>query len=227
MSSLIFAHAKKLEKDRVKYYNDRLNIYAGIYKRDEAIALAKEDEERFVKLQEDEFHRILDRAQRLDDIYHERCGKRQHYFITVRPDERKCDFNDFVKIVHKYVQRKTVLSFKLSFEQKGTTVDNLGTGFHVHMVVHANWRSKGECLRDTQSSFAKVAAHNCVNVQTTKNPDDVVNKYLIAYDSDDGHKSCTKELDELWRDRIGIKHIIDNVEDIRIPPIKFGQGGSI
>lgn len=125
--------------------------------------------------------------------------KRQWYFITIRPDESKIDFKDFYKKVAKFVNRACIEDYHLSLEQKGTDVASMGKGFHVHIIAKAKWRSKAECLRDSQSSFVSCTAANCVQVLTTKNPMEIVQNYLIDYKSDDGHKEVTKAWDEAWR----------------------------
>lgn len=130
--------------------------------------------------------------------------KKQWYFITVRPDESKIEFEDFFKKVSKFLSRACIEDYHASVEQKGTDDESLGKGFHLHAVVKAKWRSKSECLRDTQSTFLKCTAPNCVKVITTKNPLELVQNYLIEYKSDDGHKEVTKAWDKIWRDKLGL-----------------------
>jgi len=101
-----------------------------------------------------------------------------------------------------------MISYKLSFEQKDES--GSGHGFHAHIVCDTKHRSKGECLRDTISSFRKVCEENCIDVQVTKNPEDIVNNYLLNYKSDDNHKAPTQEGDKMWRNRIGLADLYDN-----------------
>lgn len=126
------------------------------------------------------------------------------FFITIRPDDTKCNFIDFKDKCLKLVQRTCFKEYALSFEQKGTSPEDLGKGFHCHIVAKMKQRSKGEALRDITSSFKTwidqgMIAPNCIDVCITKNPEELVNRYLIAYDSDDEHKALTKSWDDLWR----------------------------
>lgn len=126
------------------------------------------------------------------------------FFITIRPDDTKCNFIDFKDKCLKLVQRTCFKEYALSFEQKGTSPEDLGKGFHCHIVAKMKQRSKGEALRDITSSFKTwidqgMIAPNCIDVCITKNPEELVNRYLIAYDSDDEHKTLTKSWDDLWR----------------------------
>lgn len=126
-------------------------------------------------------------------------GSKQAYFITIRPDTKKIKFCDFYNDVRKFCLRKCFETFKLSFEQKGMSDDTLGDGFHVHIVACMKQRSKGEVLRDTISAFKGYTAPNCIEVLTTRNPDELVDNYLVNYKSDDGHKAPTQKWDALWR----------------------------
>lgn len=126
------------------------------------------------------------------------------FFITIRPNDTKCNFVDFKEKIFKLVERGCFLEYALSFEQKGTTPEDLGKGFHCHIVAKMKQRSKGEVLRDVSSTFKSwieqgLIASNCIDVCITKNPEELVKKYLVAYESDDEHKSLTKEWDTLWR----------------------------
>lgn len=160
-----------------------------------------------------EFEEILDIAKRLHDVYINTL-KDKWYFITIRPDETKCDFQTFYKTVKKFIKRKCILEFTLSFEQKGIEDEDLGKGFHCHIVASTRHRSKGECLRDSLSSFSGIAAQNCIDVKPTLNPSDIIDKYLTQYDADDGHKILTKDADYKWRLKYGLKPLYTSIDDL-------------
>lgn len=117
------------------------------------------------------------------------------FFITVRPDEKKTTFQDFYAKVASFTKRQCFLSYTLSFEQKGTSDDTLGQGFHVHIVARMKQRSKGEVLRDTQNTFKHCAAANCIDVSLAPRPKELVQNYLVDYNANDGHKQETKQWD--------------------------------
>lgn len=158
---------------------------------------------------ETEFRENLMVAMRYQEIYMEVTGMSMTnwYFITVRPDESLIDFEGFYAIVNKFIQRKCIDEFTLSFEQKGIEDNELGKGFHMHIVVKprdGSWRSKGEVLRDTKSTFACCAAANCIEVIPTRKPENIINGYMIEYTSEDGHKEVTKDSDARWRSILGL-----------------------
>lgn len=223
MSSLIFAHAKSIYNKAEKAKN-------------QAYFNGPEDEEEeykniifdnIVKAERYKFKKIISIAKQLHEDYVEitNLSTTNWYFITIRPDEKKINFTEFFKKVQKYSKRACVNSFYISFEQKGLSIETLGQGFHCHMIIYSNiWRSKGECLRDTKSSFASCTAPNCIDVSTTRNPEEIKEKYLLSYESKDNHKECTKNWDTLWRSNLGIKSIYENIiEDLgEISSIKSG-----
>lgn len=146
-------------------------------------------------------------------------GSKQYYFITVRPDTTKVKFVDFYNDVKRFVDRKCFIDYKLSFEQKGMSAETLGNGFHLHIVASMKQRSKGEVLRDTQNTFKGYTAANCIEVLTTKNPAELVENYLVNYQSDDGHKAPTLEWDAMWRKRENLESLYSNPEGLPIKSI--------
>nr|UOF76971.1 rep protein [Cressdnaviricota sp.]UOF81647.1 rep protein [Cressdnaviricota sp.] len=174
-----------------------------------------------IEFEEKEFRHYLEISKRLSDIYTDVASNTSiynWYFITIRPDETKCTFSDFFKLVNSYVEKKMITEYTLSFEQKGTSIDTLGKGFHCHIVADSTCRSKGELLRRSQAHFKDVCSSNNIDIRTTKNPDDIINNYLIEYKSEDGHKETTKEMDTLWRSNNSLKSIY-NTEDAVNKPV--------
>lgn len=137
---------------------------------------------------------------------------KQTFMITIRPDDSKAYFPDFKEKVEEFVKRKCFLAYKYSFEQKGVEPENMGKGFHVHIVANMKQRSKSEVLRDTLSSWKDwiekglITANN-IHVCITKNGDELVQTYLIDYESDDGHKAITKDYDHQWREAVGLYNL--------------------
>lgn len=207
MSQLIFAHAKSIYNKREKFINEQRKLHAKSIDDDGFdVATARTQ---FVERELIKFGDILEIAKLLHGKYEEvtKTKTNNWYFISVRP-KPSVTFDEFYKVTYKYVTRAFMISYKCSFEQKSETGN--GDGFHVHIVCDTKHRSKSECLRDTISSFRKVCEENCIDVQTTRNPDDIVNNYLLNYKSDDEHKAPTQEGDRIWRERLGLANLYDN-----------------
>lgn len=130
------------------------------------------------------------------------------FHITIRPD-KSCKWSTFKLQVMKLVARKCFKAYYFQFEQKGVTEETLGEGFHVHIACKLTQRSKGEVLRDVKSSFKNLLFTNQIKdggiqVDTSKNVSQIVEKYLKNYESKDGHKIITKEWDDKWRTKMDI-----------------------
>lgn len=164
-----------------------------------------------INTQRTEFRSILKIAHQLHEDYTSilHTQTENWFFITARPNP-ECTWINFYNAVYKFTNRKCIQIYTLSFEQKGTSEETLGTGFHFHMVAKTTHRSKGECLRDTKSSFAKTCAENAIQVNPTRNPNDIIKKYLLEYESEDSHKACTKEWDALWRKKMDLDDLYSN-----------------
>lgn len=224
MASLIFAQAKairrKAKKDAETFADLKSKIDEFSCGSMEYKAIYAEEYEKAINRERAEFKEILHIAAGLHQDYLEVMGKQTNnwYFITVRPDTRKITFDEFFLLCQKYVHRKCFHSYTLSFEQKGTDVESLGTGFHCHIVADCSWRSKGEALRDTTSTFNKCTEPQCIEIKTTRNPDEIVQKYLCDYESKDEHKASTKEWDTMWRLHKNIKHLYTSSETAELSP---------
>lgn len=201
MSQLIWKEAKTIRrkiKDAIRIAHDH-NIDVDI----DTIR------ERVMDTEREEFREVLKIATILHEDYMAVTGKctKQCYFVTVRP-RPGVTWNDFYTSVYKWITRKCIKEYYLSFEQKD--VNGSGEGFHVHMVCHTSHRSKGECLRDAISTFNCVADANCIDVRPTREPSKIVNNYLVNYESDDNHKIVTKQGDTIWRTKMNLKDLYNN-----------------
>lgn len=130
---------------------------------------------------------------------------KQTYFITIRPNEQDIQFQGFYDHVHKFISRKCFKQFELVFEQKATEPP-YGKGFHCHILAQMSQRSKGEVLRDVQSTFKHCASANCIQVDIVKTNDDLtrIRGYMLEWKSDDEHKEVTKQADIAWREQLGL-----------------------
>lgn len=136
----------------------------------------------------------------------------RRFFITIRPDESKCDFDTFKLLVEQYLQRKMFEDFEMSFEQKGhDDPTTMGKGFHCHIIGHMNplYKDKSKIIRDTYSTFKNVLDQNAIQVDCLRTNADLerVRGYIVDYTSNDDHKVTTKQYDAMWREAAGLQHI--------------------
>lgn len=68
-----------------------------------------------------------------------RSDEPRYFFITINPDEKYWQLNDFVKSVKKYLHLKLFDGCLLNFEQRGSEGGKpMGTGFHTHIVAQTH-----------------------------------------------------------------------------------------
>lgn len=211
MASLIFAQAKsiylKANKDRTKWEEQSGDP-------DGAQMIFEET----IKIERARFKSILRLAIELHEDYKEisKQNGEHHYFITIRPKEG-VKFESFYSKVYEYINRRPFKKYTLSFEQKGIEGEDLGHGFHCHIVASTTWLSKGQCLRDTINSFKSFCEQNCIQVDRTYNPEAIIEGYLTKYESEDKHKELTKESDYTWRMLMKLKDLYTSDEPLEHP----------
>lgn len=213
MSTLIFAQAKSIRKKALGMKKIIRNTLENLDIPEEQIKVkVMEAYDREIEHECNEFIEICKIAKKLHELYKKEIGLDTYnwYHISIRPNDKKISFFDFYDNVRKLVERKCFKQFHLVFEQKGEVENDIGNGFHCHIVADMIQKSKGEVLRDIKSTFNKMIkdgqlAENCMQVDTTRNPDEIINKYLTNHESKDGHKEKTKETDKLWREKMNIE----------------------
>ena len=143
-------------------------------------------------------------AERKDAPGNASWGTKCVWIVTVSPDEREISFSEFYSSVQTFLCRKPISLWAITFEQRGKSSDDLGRGYHAHMVLKTSWRSKAEAARACLSSFPKTI----LKVQRpTTSPEDYIRRYWLDYESHDGHKLLTRETDLLWRTSVGLENI--------------------
>lgn len=136
----------------------------------------------------------------------------KYWFITIRPDTNKVTFGDFYAKVVKFISGKSVLKYHLAFEQTGATEDDLGKGFHVHIVADMTYTKKRDVL-NACNKFLPFTAENCIDVQRATRPQGIIDKYLKGI-SDDGHKEALADMVALWRTRLGLLEIYSDEQPL-------------
>lgn len=192
-------------------------------KTDEEIeALAREaaykDEDRYAEeglLLAERFLQVRERLiaeGRIRDPYAEKPTG--YYWIGISPDESKVTFDQFYKAIEKLCSNKIFHTYKLSFEQRSTDINDVGKGFHVHILAKTNPNvrySKQKVIDQVYSTCKHVVGDKeFIDVKLASKPEGMFEKYCIEYDCKDEHKNNTKEADAIWRAQIGIAPYYEN-----------------
>lgn len=154
-------------------------------------------------------------------------GDEEYWHITIRPKADFADFAKFKKLVDKYTKSKCFKHVCYTYEQKGTTEETLGTGFHSHLCVClADRRTKSHAL---QAAYALRSVCDDPGIKfkpcfTT--PDIFITNYLVDYKSKKGHKEATKTWDALWRTKMRLEAMYGDRDAFGPIPTKYGGDGS-
>lgn len=81
-------------------------------------------------------------------------------WITINASE-STKISALKKAVEKYVKRKTITSAFYSFEQRGTSDEDLGKGPHCHMLVTQLYDHACNFKQDLERSFRNICDLNC------------------------------------------------------------------
>lgn len=164
----------------------------------------------------EQFERDLDSGMRAWQMYQNKmaeiAGLGKWYSLTVSPAS-SVPFVTFYAAAQKFLSRNCVLEIAgVTFEQRGQTEDTAGTGFHLHAYIRCKQQKYAELARDARSTF-KDSNVKCGVV--TGDAKDVFARYCLRYESSDGHKEKTREMDALWRQRMGLENAYYGVPEAR------------
>lgn len=158
---------------------------------------------------------LLDAEKTLNRMNQHRLGKLWLY-LTISPPDR-ISFEDFKKKVEKYVARKIITDYLYVYEQRGTTMEEVGKGRHAHLLVARNLDYiPSQFLRNTKNTFKSI-----VNVQQRslfypvwQNPEYMKDKteYLMGKKSKEG-KDVKQAMDKEFREANALQNYYTNIPE--------------
>lgn len=74
--------------------------------------------------------------------------KTDYFFITINPDEEVSNLSKFVKALEVIMKKKWVEDLVYVIEQRGTTEDEIGKGYHSHLLINRNGKSFSKLARE-------------------------------------------------------------------------------
>lgn len=132
------------------------------------------------------------------------------WFLTVRPDpDWTGDWPAFLEhCTRLFASKRFSSDLVYSFEQKGTSPETLGQGFHLHAVFRST-EPKKQLMRELKRRFIETGICGNAGVQLDKanRPQELIQNYLLDYIADDEHKEATRAWDALWRAAAGVPAI--------------------
>lgn len=132
-------------------------------------------------------------------------------FITINPrPDVKLDI--FIKSVNKFLSKVWIEDYYMVYEQRGTTEEESGRGFHSHILLWKQDNKKShEVIRETKNTFKNVCSvdnPSILNIQNCKDEDIEKRKNYMLGHKDTTHdptKELKQEIDKGWRLRNTLK----------------------
>lgn len=196
------------------YENEDVNFKVSLYNLDKAIRQKAFKEVLFIKYKS--YYNTLIDAGEADDLLpilkelrenQDKKFKSDFLFITINPYEN-FDFRKFIEIIEKSVKKPWIKKYMYVIEQRGETEDELGKGFHTHMLIDKGSFAFSTARREFLSSFKRVcdtSNFHCFNFAMSKEVDIPKRvKYMIGQKADE-NKWKKQEMDKVYRRVLGLK----------------------
>lgn len=134
-------------------------------------------------------------------------------FLTFRPTD-ETTIEQLFYGTQEWLSRRWIKEFKLVFEQKGETKNEIGRGKHIHIIFSHTQKSKGEMIDEIQRDYKKyniVFANNQPKIDDIKTTADLerITNYIGDYKEEDELKKKAFAMDSIYRDQIGLRRFYD------------------
>ncbi len=130
-------------------------------------------------------------------------------FITINP-KPDIPFDVFAKKMDKLVNRNIFQDGIYVYEQRGSTKEDAGKGFHCHMLCTRNLNYKPtkvvSCIKNTCKSLCNVKDKRLLNVQLI-GEEFMKDKreYIMGHNKTGEGKSVKQDIDKYWRKKNNLK----------------------
>lgn len=139
-------------------------------------------------------------------------------FITINP-RPDVSLEDFMKAMNKFKSKVWIEDYIYVYEQRGTTEQESGKGFHAHILLWKPDNKKShEVIRETKNTFKNVCSidnPSILNIKNCKDEDIEKRKnYMLEYKNTrtDPSKQVKQEIDLIWRERNNIENYYQKKE---------------
>lgn len=139
--------------------------------------------------------------------YEDAKVKTNYIFITVNPYPN-IGLQDFINVCHKVSTKKWINQYVYVIEQRGENLEEIGKGFHFHMLLDKGDYRMSHLRREFISSFKKMcdtSNFHCFNISYCKVNDLKKRQNYIVGQKKDSHKHLKQEYDKVFRARYNLK----------------------
>lgn len=128
-------------------------------------------------------------------------------FITINP-RPDIELTTFIKSMNKFISKVWIEDYIYVYEQRGTTEEESGKGFHAHILLWKPDNKKShEVIRETKNTFKNICSidnPSILNIKNCKEEDIPKRKnYMLGIKNTetDPSKQVKQEIDLTWRIR--------------------------
>ena len=126
----------------------------------------------------------------------------KYIFLTINPNPH-ITLLDFLGKINKMMSKKWITNYLYVFEQRGETLEELGKGFHFHLILEKPKTKKySEMMRELANSANAVTDSSNYNFFNIKNISDEEKERKILYITSrkaDTLKHLKQDMDVIWR----------------------------
>lgn len=156
---------------------------------------------------------LADLRRLADETTDDKCNP-DWWVITINPAPTIA-FEIFKKQIEKIVSKVWVTDYCYAFEQRGKVIEDIGTGFHAHIMLKRHSEKKrSDIMKEIRNSAKKVCEVNphTVNFQYAKTPSDMLKWYNYIKGEKDftgpkADKQFSCKLDITWREDLELDSI--------------------
>lgn len=134
-----------------------------------------------------------------------------YLFVTVNPSSEST-FQVFEQLINKATTKKWMTHYVYVIEQRGQTLDELGKGFHLHLILKKpEGKVPSHIVRELASTFKKVCDTSNFHFFNTKwiSEEEYRRKlkYLLGQKefTESDRKDLKQQMDIVWREKMNIK----------------------
>lgn len=133
-----------------------------------------------------------------------------YIFVTINP-EPNCALKDFLTVHNKAISKTWMTHYIYVIEQRGINEDEIGKGFHIHMIIQRNGKKPSHIIRELSNTYKKVCDTSNYHFFNTKqiNQEEFSRKleYILGtkHSDDNNNKDIKQKYDKIFRQKNNLK----------------------
>jgi len=142
-----------------------------------------------------------------------RCKKTDYMWLTINP-KPDITLRDFIRAIDQFKELKPIDSYRYVYEQRGSTEEEKGKGFHLHMLIkrHGKPFLLTNAIHRIFDKMVGIPDKHIVEVWIDKHQLEEKGVYLQGNKSGKD-KLVKSQMDVVWRVENGLEQIYENLSN--------------